>query len=137
MLGMKLKLLYLCIVIQKALASGQVNTGASGGKRVNTLQQRGARKGELRLALGELVGSDAAGGLIGDADGTEGLLITHDVLLKGTEKALGMLGSENNAALDLGFSNAWQHTGEVEDEIAAGMSDNGEVGVLALRHLLR
>ena len=31
MLGMKLKLLYLCIVIQKALASGQVNTGASGG----------------------------------------------------------------------------------------------------------
>ena len=45
MLGMKLKLLYLCIVIQKALASGQVNTGASGGKRVNTLQQRGARKG--------------------------------------------------------------------------------------------
>ena len=59
MLGMKLKLLYLCIVIQKALASGQVNTSASGGKRVNTLQQRGARKGELRLALGELEGSDA------------------------------------------------------------------------------
>ena len=37
MLGMKLKLLYLCIVIQKALASGQVNTSASGGGCPRTL----------------------------------------------------------------------------------------------------
>ena len=90
----------------------------------------------LRFAFGEVEGGDGLRLLLGDADGAEGLFVAHDVFLQGTEEALGMLGGEDDATPDLGLGDAWKDTGEVDDEIATGMGDNGEVGVLALGYLL-
>jgi hypothetical protein len=90
----------------------------------------------LCLAFGEVEGGDALGLLVGDADGTEVLLVTHDVLLKGTEKALGMLGSEDDTTPYLGLGNTREHTGKVDNKVATGMGDNGKVSILALSHVL-
>ena len=62
--------------------------------------------------------------------------VTHDVLLQRTEQPLGMLGREDDAALDAGFLHARQNSGEIEDELRSGVGDDRQVGLVALRHLL-
>lgn len=98
----------------------------------------GSALGKLRVALGHFEGRDAPTLLLRfrHADGAEGALVAHDVLLQGGEQALGMLGSQNDAALHLRLGYAGQHPGKVDDEIAAGMGDNSEVGIFTLCHVL-
>lgn len=72
----------------------------------------------------------------GDFDFAHAAFVTHDVLLQRTEQALGMLGREDDAALDTGLLHAGQHRGEIEDELRRRVGYDCQVGVMALRHLL-
>ena len=67
------------------------------------------------LAFGEVEGSDGGFLLTRNADRAELLLVAHDILLKGSQQALGMLWRKNHTTLYLGFGHAWQHTREVDD----------------------
>ena len=65
------------------------------------------------------------------------MLIAHDILLKGHEQALGVLGCQDYAAPHLCLGHTGQYTCEVEHEVAARMGYYGEVGIFALRLVLR
>ena len=69
----------------------------------------------LRLALGKVEGSDATLLLFWDADGAESFLVAYDILLEGTQQALGMFWGEDDTALDLCLGHARQYTGKVDD----------------------
>ncbi len=75
--------------------------------------------------------------LIRNLDASEGPLVTRDVVLQCHHEALGMLGCKNDAAAHLCFGHTWEHSREVDDEIAAGVRDDGKVGVFALCYILR
>ena len=88
---------------------------------------------DLSLTLvAHVEGRDGAGTLVGNLDGTILLLVSHDVLLQGTEQTLGMFRSQDDTALHLCLGHTWQYACEVDDEIAAGVSDDGEVCIVAL-----
>ncbi len=50
---------------------------------------------------------------------SELLLITHNVLLKRHKQAFGMFGCQNDTAAYLCLWHSWQHSGEVQHEVAA------------------
>ena len=91
----------------------------------------------LCFALTDAEGVGGAGGLIGDADVSVLLFVTVDVLLKGLDEALGMLGCEDDTVAHLGLGNVGQDACEIDDEIAAGMCDDGEIGIFTLCNVLR
>ena len=97
-------------------------------------EPEGAVDGSCLTALHVERGDGAAlvAGRLRHLDLAEGALIAHDVLLQGTEEALGVLGSEDDAAAYLSLRQAREHAGEVDDELAARVGDDGKVGVLAL-----
>ena len=91
------------------------------------------------LALAHIEGGDGARPglfLVGQLYLAELALIAHDVLLQGHEQAFGVLGGEDNAALNLRLGHTGQYACEVEHEVAAGMGDEGEDGRFALGCLL-
>ena len=48
-----------------------------------------------------------------------------------------MLRSQYHTALHLSLRHTGQDSGKVEYEVAAGVRDDGEIGIFALRHFLR
>ena len=91
--------------------------------------------GSSGLALAaHIEGSDGAALLcLGHLDGSEGALIAHDILLKSGQEALGMLGSQDDAAAHLGLGQAGEHASKIYDELARRMGDDSEIGIFALR----
>ena len=77
----------------------------------------------------------AVGTLAAELDRAELVLIFADIVRKGIEKTLGMLRRHHDAAADLGFGNAGEHRGEIDDEFAVGVGDNREVGIVPLGDL--
>ena len=63
-------------------------------------------------------------------------LVACDVLLKRKKESLCMLGSEDYAALYSCLRKAWEHCRKVEDKLRCRVSDDCEVAVVALSHLL-
>ena len=94
---------------------------------------------DLCLTLGhsERCGRAAAllGLCAGQVDRAEALLVLGHIVLQGKQQALGVLGSQHNAALHVGLGHTGQHTDEVEHDFGTAVGDDGEVGVSSLGHL--
>ena len=91
----------------------------------------------LSLALTRSEGGNGARFLIGNLNLSILALIAHDILLQCGQETLGMLGSQDDTALDGGLGHAGQHPRKVEDKVARRVGDDGKVGILSLRHLGR
>ena len=90
-----------------------------------------------RLCLGGVVGVESEGdGVLGQTRGAEGdlavlALVLADIVPEGEEQSLGVFRSHDDAADYLGFGISGQDAGEVKYEFTVGVSDEGEVGVVA------
>lgn len=65
----------------------------------------------------------------GQVDGAECLFVFEDIILQGEKQALGVFGSQYDAALYIGFGHTREHSDEVEHHFCARMSDDGQVGI--------
>ena len=73
----------------------------------------------------------------GQVDGAEALLVLHNVVLESKEQALGVLGSEDDAALDVGLGHAGQDADKIQHYLGTAVRDDGQVGISSLCHLGR
>ena len=95
-----------------------------------SLPTRGVGWSGLGHALASSEGSDGvAVGLrsLRHLDGTELLLVAHDVLLQGSEKTFCVLGSQDDARSHVGLWHTREETGEVEDKVTVGVADQSEI----------
>ena len=100
----------------------------------------GAEGLSLALACAERCYGAAALGLLcllgsGEIDGAELLLVAHDVVLKGEEQTLGVLGGENLAAVDTCLGDTGEGSNEIDDELLVAVIDDGKVAVGAVGNL--
>ena len=94
----------------------------------------------LCLAFGHAKGGSGAAAGLGcfvQVDGAEHLLVLIYIVLEGVEQALGVLGGEDDAALDVGLGHAGEDADEVENHLGGGVGDDGQVGVDAFGYLGR
>ena len=67
----------------------------------------------------------------------ESSLILADIVLKGTEKVLGVFGSHDDTALYASLRHVRCHIDEIEEKLVARMGNHGEVGIVAAGHFRR
>jgi hypothetical protein len=63
-----------------------------------------------------------------------GLVACH-IVLQREEQSLGVLGSEDYAAVYRSLWHTWQKRREVDDELRGGVRYNGQIRVVTLRYL--
>ena len=68
-------------------------------------------------------------------NGSKRILIFGHIILECHQKPFGMLRGDDGPRSHRCFLEAWQHGSEVNDELRAGMCDEREIDINALRHV--